>query len=355
MKALRWYAPRDIRLEEIPEPSPLPGEVKIQVKWCGICGTDIGAYLFGNVAIPTKKPHPMTGKLAPIILGHEFSGDVTGVGEGVSGIETGARVVVRPTFPCYSCYWCKKGHHIQCSSLATMGLAADGAFAGYVSVRADAVHPMPEGLSYEAASFCEPLAVCIHACNRARLEPGNTVAIVGAGPIGLLMLQTARAVGAGKIFVVEPLDSRRKLAQEMGATETLDPAKINPGKEIARLTDNRRADVVFECAGPAPAMMTAMQVCQRGGKIIAVGVAEKAYEFPFPELWLREQSVTASQGYVDDEFAAALEYLVDGRVKVEPMISAKIGLNDIIEKGFKELTGERRTDYVKILVSPLLQ
>lgn len=351
MKALRWYAKGDIRLEDIKEPSPGEGEVKVKVKWCGICGGDINAYEIGSPAIPTKKPHPRTGKMAPIVLGHEFSGDVAAVGSGVSHVKVGDRVTVRPTIVCYNCYWCKKGQTVQCSTLATIGLAGDGAFASYMVAPSDCIFPIPEKLSYEVASFCEPLAVCIHGCKRGGLKPGETAAIVGAGPIGLLQIQAAKAAGASKVFVIEPLANRRELAKKLGATEVFDPIKVDVGKEIGKLTNNLRADVVFECAGPPSAMMTGLKVCQRGGRIVQIGVFEKAYEFPFAEFWMREQTVTASQGYAD-EFPTAIDFLVDGRVRVEPMISAKMKLGDIIEKGFKELTSGRKADYIKILVSP---
>jgi len=189
MKALRWYGMGDIRLEEVPEPSPGDGDVKIKVTWCGVCGGDVNSYELGSTTIPTKRPHPRTGKIAPITLGHEFSGDVAEIGKGVRDINVGDKVVIRPTLVCYKCYWCKKAQYVQCSTLATIGLAADGGFAPYVIVPSDCVYRIPDKLSYEVASFCEPLAVCLHACKRGGLNSGDTAAIIGAGPIGLLTLK----------------------------------------------------------------------------------------------------------------------------------------------------------------------
>ena len=137
MKALRWHAQRDIRLDEVPEPSPGPGEVKLKIKWCGICGSDIHEYESGPLLVPAKRPHPQTKKMAPITLGHEFSAEVVEIGAGVSGFNVGERVVIRPTMPCYNCYWCKRGQHIQCTTMGTMGGAADGGFAPYVVARSD--------------------------------------------------------------------------------------------------------------------------------------------------------------------------------------------------------------------------
>lgn len=351
MKALKWYGQKDIRIEEVPEPSLSPGWVKIKVKWCSICGTDIHEYEAGPLLIPAKRPHPMTGKTAPIILGHECSGDVVEVGSDVTGFNVGDRVTVRPTMPCYNCYFCRRGQHIQCTTLGTLGAAADGAFATYLVARSDSIYRIPDELDYESAAFCEPLACCIHGCKRGGVKPGDNVAIIGAGPIGLLTLQVTRNAGASKVFVIEPLANRRKVALELGATEAFDPTEVNAGKEIAKATDGIRADIAFECAGPPEAMLTALAVSARGGKIVEIGQMVEPCEFPFSMLWFQEKTIITSQGYVD-EFPASIAFLADGRVNAEPLITAKIRLDDIIEKGFKELAGEQRLKYLKILVSP---
>ena len=351
MKALRWHAQGDIRLDEVPEPIPGKGEVKIRVKYCGICGSDIHEYEAGPLLVPVPKPHPRTGKQAPVTLGHEFSGEVVEVGTGVSDIEVGERVAVRPTMPCYSCYWCQRGKYIQCTSLATIGYAWDGAFATYAVVPADTVYRLPDGLDYAAAALCEPLAVALHGCKRGGLETEDRVAVIGAGPIGLLTIQAAKAAGAGQVFVVEPLASRRETALSLGATEALDPGEVDVYKEISRLTDRLRVDIVFECAGPSVAMLAALRVCGRGGKIVEMGQMLESCSFPFQTLWFREQMIIASQGYVD-EFPQAVALLASGQVRAEPLITARIKLADIIERGFKELTGEEKLKHLKILVSP---
>ena len=181
MKALRLYGGKDVRLENIPEPEPGPEDIKIKVKWCGICGSDVHEYEMGPFLVPVKKPHPRTGKLAPIVGGHEFSGEVVKVGGNVKNINIGDRVTVRPTLPCYKCYYCKQGRHIQCVILGTIGGAADGAFAEYMVAPFDNVYKLPDSLSYEAAAFAEPLACAVHAVNRSRMRLGDAVAIIGAG------------------------------------------------------------------------------------------------------------------------------------------------------------------------------
>lgn len=351
MKALRWHGRGDIRLEDVPEPSAGAGEVKVKVKWCCLCGTDLHEYEAGPVLIPAKRPHPRTGKMAPVTLGHEFSGDVVQVGGGVVGINVGDRVTVRPTMPCYHCYYCKKGQHIQCTTLAAVGAAADGGFAEYVVVPADNIYLLPQAVSYEAAAFTEPLSSCIHGVRRGGLKVGDTAAIVGAGPIGLLTLQVAKAAGASKLFVVEPITKRRDVAKQLGATEGFDPREGDVGKSIGNLTDGIRADIAFECAGPPAAMLTALRVSGRGGKIVEIGVMMENCDFPFNTLWMHEKTIITSQGYTD-EFPTALSLLADGRVRTEPLVTARIKLDDIIEKGFKELLSERRNEYIKVLVTP---
>lgn len=352
MKALRFYGGKDVRLDDIPEPDPGPEEVKIKVKWCGICGSELHEYELGPLLIPVKRPHPRTGKIAPITGGHEFSGQVVKVGSGVTNINVGDRVTVRPTMPCYNCYYCKQGKHIQCVILGSIGGAADGAFAEYVVAPTDNVYKLPDEVTYEAGAFVEPLASGVHAVSRSHMNLGDTVAIIGAGPIGLLTMQSAMAAGAGKVIVFEMLPRRIELAKSLGATAVINPKEVDPGKAIAELTGGLRADVAFECAGPCEAMLLAETVTGRGGTIVEVGQMIGTCNFPFLSLFMREKTIITSQGYVG-EFPAAISFLANGRVKCDPlMISAKIKLDDIMEKGIKELLSERKTKHCKILVSP---
>lgn len=351
MKALRWYAKKDIRLEDMAVPPVGPDQVKVKVKWCGICGSDIHEYQAGPFIIPTK-PHPMPGsKMPPIILGHEFSGVVTEVGANVKNTKVGERVAIRPTMPCYQCYWCKKGKHIQCSALGAMGGSYDGAFSEYSVIPSDCVYKMPDKLSFEDASLAEPLACAVHAVRRSGLRPGDSVAVIGAGPIGLLTMQVAKASGAASVYVVEVIEKRSKIALELGAEAVFNPTKVDAGKEIAKATEGRRVDIAFECVGSPEAMMTALKASMKGGTILAMGMMEKSCDFPFLTLFLQEKTIIASQGYTD-EFPTAISYLADGRVNVAPLITAKIKLDDIIEKGFKVLTSDLKLDHFKIIVTP---
>jgi (R,R)-butanediol dehydrogenase/meso-butanediol dehydrogenase/diacetyl reductase len=352
MKALRWYGQKDVRIEDVPEPSPGAGEVKVKVKWCGICASDVHEYTSGPLFIPTKKPHPLTGRKAPIILGHEFSGEVVETGSQVKSISVGDKVAVRPTIPCYECHWCRSGRHILCARLATLGLGADGGFAEFVIAPEDCIYRLPGQVSYEIGTFCEPTAVAIHACRKAMVSPGDTTAVVGCGAIGLLVVQATRATGASTVYAIEPNARRRSLAEKLGATVTFDPDRMDAGREIAKLTDGLRVDVAFECAGVPAAMLTALSVTGRGGKIIEVGQMMEPCEFPFQRLFCHDKSIIASQGY-ENEFPTAISFLSESRVICEPLITVKIKLDNIIEQGIKVLTSERKGEHIRILVSPV--
>jgi (R,R)-butanediol dehydrogenase/meso-butanediol dehydrogenase/diacetyl reductase len=350
MKAAVWYAKEDIRIEDVPEPKAGPGQVKVKVKACGICGSDLHEYKSGPFIIPAR-PHPLTGRaLGPVILGHEFSAEVVELGEGVTSYKIGDRVTVNPLIYCGECHYCRQGLYIMCTKLGTAGFAWDGAFAEYGVFPEYGIHRLPDSVSDDAGTFVEPLAVALHAVNRAQMKVGATVAVVGAGPIGLLVMQAARAVGASQVFVIEPLKERREIAAKTGAAVVFDPTQGDVSKEIGALTEGLKADYAFDCVGNQAAFDTAVKVTGRRAVICVVGLSLKPIEVPFFRLWGHEKEIVFSSGYAD-EFPACISYLADGRVKVEELISAKIKLEDLVPKGIKELI-EGGNHYVKILVNP---
>jgi (R,R)-butanediol dehydrogenase/meso-butanediol dehydrogenase/diacetyl reductase len=313
MKAAVWHEKRDIRIEDMADPKPGTGQVKVRIKVCGICGSDLHEYKDGPFIIPSR-PHPLTKRQGgPVILGHEFSAEITEVGERVSRFRPGDRVVVNPLIYCGECHYCKRGQHIMCTRLGTYGFAADGAFAEYGIFHEYSLFRLPDSVTDDMGAFVEPLAVAVHAVKRSRLKVGASVAIVGAGPIGLLVMQACRAAGAG-------------------------------------LTDGLRADTAFDCVGNQSAFDTALKVTGRRGVTCVVGLALKPIQVPFIRLWGHEKELTFSSGY-EDEFPAAISYLADGRVKVEELISERIQLEDLVEKGITRLLQEG-DKYIKILVYP---
>lgn len=353
MKALRMYGKRDLRLDDVPEPEAGPGEVKLEVHFCGICGSDLHDYVDGPTLLPVNKPHPQTGKLAPVTAGHEFSARVVALGAGVSGFAPGDRVAVRPTLPCYKCRYCREGRYIQCTVLAAIGAAADGAFARYVTVREDCLCPLPDQVSSEAGAYAEPLACAVRAVRRSGLEPGASVALIGAGPIGLLTMQVAFACGAHAVHVFETVPGRRELALSLGATSAHDPRENSPARTIAALTRGQRADLVFECAGSCEAMTLADALGARGTTIVEMGVQREPCRFDFFSLFFREKTIVTSQGYTNTEFETAVGFLASGKVRVHPFLtSAIVPLDQAIARGFEELIGPRRTEHCKVLITP---
>ena len=350
MKAAVWYGKKDVRVEDVPEPpAPGPGEVKIKVHQTGICGSDLHEYDVGPIFIPTEENHPLTGKKAPLILGHEFSGEIVEIGEGVKNVKVGDRIAPDAAQHCGECYMCKVNRYSLCEKLAFTGLMADGAFAEYVNVPAYTCFKLLPELSNEAGALVEPIAVGIHAIRQGKVLEGDTVAVVGAGTIGLVTIQAARAAGAKKVFSIEIAKDRKKFANELGAI-VLDPKETDVAAEIQDQTDGQGVDVAIECIGKAETVNTCIQCAKRGGKIVVVGIFEKPGEINYNDLVFQEKEVVGSLAYCG-EFDTAIALLADGRIKAEPLITGKIKLNEIIEKGFEELLTNRESN-IKILVAP---
>lgn len=350
MKAAVWHKKEDIRIEVVADPRPSLGQVKVKIKVCGICGSDLHEYKRGPVIIPTR-PHPLTRRSnGPMILGHEFTGEVAEVGEGVNEFKPGDRVTSSSLIYCGKCHYCRIGQFGGCTKLAVVGFSWDGAFADYGIFPEYALFKLPDSVTDDMGALVEPLAVAIHAVKRSRMKIGACVAVVGAGPIGLLVMQACRAAGAGQVFVIEPREKRREIATRTGATAVLDPTRTDIGKEIAGLTGGRRADRGFDCVGTQDSFDAAAKVTGRRAVICVVGVATKPIEVPFGRLLTHEKELTFSNGY-EDEFPTAINYLSDGRVNVERIISAHIKLDDLVEKGMKGLI-EHADQHLKVLVTP---
>jgi (R,R)-butanediol dehydrogenase/meso-butanediol dehydrogenase/diacetyl reductase len=350
MKAAVWYAKGDVRIEHVPEPSPGVGQVKVRIKACGICGSDLHEYREGPFIIPSR-PHPLTSRQGgPVILGHEFSAEVVEAGAKVATFKPGDRVTMNALILCGECPYCRRGAYNMCLKLGSTGFAADGGFAEFAVLPGYSLHHLPASVSDDKGAFAEPLAVAIRAVKRSRMQIGDVAVVVGAGPIGLLVLQVCRAVGASRVFVVEPMKARRELASKLGAAAVVDPLACDPGKAVSDLTAGLRAEVAFDCVGNQSAFDTAIKVTGRRGIICVAGLSLKPVQVPFMRLWGHEKEVTFSSGY-ENEFPAAIGLLADGRVDVESLISARIELADLVEKGFGPLINDADR-YVKILVYP---
>jgi (R,R)-butanediol dehydrogenase/meso-butanediol dehydrogenase/diacetyl reductase len=352
MKAAVWHGRRDIRVEEVPEPSSPPhGQVKVEIAACGICGTDLHEYLGGPVYIPWTTPHPLTGVKAPVILGHETVGRVVEVGSGVGRVKVGDRVALCPIIGCLECQWCKSGLMGLCPRSAYLGSSwHGGAFSRYVNVYDFMCYQLPREVSDDTTALVEPFAATVRAVGQANLRPGESIAIIGGGPIGLMALQAAKIAGAGRVIVFEPSPGRRQLAHECGAAVTIDPLTQDPLEAIREVTDGAGADVVIECVGLAATGVLAGRVARRKGRVVVMGVYEKPAPFDYTDLVFGEKTVMGSMGGYG-VFDEAIKMIADGRFNGRPIVTARILLSDIVTAGFETLINNKDA-HAKILVSP---
>jgi (R,R)-butanediol dehydrogenase/meso-butanediol dehydrogenase/diacetyl reductase len=353
MKAAVWHARNDIRVEETPEPgAPGPGEVIIRVGACGICGTDLEEYRAGPLFIPVDTPNPLTGRKAPLILGHEFAGEVVEVGRGVTAFKAGDRIAPDVLITCGECYWCCRHQPVLCDKLAALGLMGDGGLAEYCKLPVSMAVRMPDGLSFDHAALAEPLAVAVRAVRRGRLLAGETVAVFGGGTIGLLCLQVARAAGAGDVFVVEPLPNRRALALELGAGAVVNPLTTDPITTLREWTRGIGPDLVLEASGATPVTPVAIESARKGGRIVLVGLPVAPATFNFFHLVATEKEILGSLSHVyDEDYYTAIRWLGDGRVLAEPLISARVPLNNLVKDGLERLE-QRPAETLKVIIHP---
>lgn len=355
MRAAVYHGQRDVRVEDVEPRSVGPNDVAIEVAYCGICGSDVHEYAAGPIAIPEQEPHPLTDETLPLTLGHEFSGTVRDVGDAVDDIAVGNRVTVNPAIWCGDCRFCQEGNYHRCVSGGSIGLAGwGGGLAERAVVPASQVVPVPDDVGLDYAALAEPYAVALHAVRRSSLQSGDDCVVFGAGPIGLGIAQTSRLAGARRVYVSEPQDGRRAVADELGM-EAIDPTDVDPVRWVSSRTDGG-ADVAYEAAGVEPALEAALRTTIRGGEVLLVSVFEEAATIQPNYLMMAERSIVGSIAYrtgpraAEYEFAAVLEAVADGRLDPEPLVTKRIDLDDVVEDGFEALTNP--DEQVKILVSP---
>jgi len=332
---------RNLKLDSVPRPEYSADEVLIKVHSTGICGTDIHIYR-GEWKTNT-----------PIILGHEFSGVIADVGHDVKeDLQVGDPVVVEPNILCGTCYFCHMSErNYFCENLKAVGVTIDGAFAEYVKVKAENVYKVPKKLSLDEAALVEPLACCVRGIDQAGIKTGDTVAIIGAGPVGLILLQLAKQSGASVTIQTDIEETRLKLAKDLGADYTVCVSKEDPVEAIKNLTDGYGVDVAIEAVGSTKAITQAMKVTRRGGRLNIFGVA------PQDEVWnvkpfdLYDKELTITTSYRSPfTFQRAVKIASSGTVKLRPLVSHIFKLKEI-QSAFgvaeKKLEGA-----IKVLVKP---
>jgi (R,R)-butanediol dehydrogenase/meso-butanediol dehydrogenase/diacetyl reductase len=349
VRALRFHAARDLRIDDVPEPSePGEGEVVVRVATCGICGTDLHEYVAGPIVTPVE-PHPLTGARNPQILGHEFAGDVVGVGRGVTRVSEGERVAIMPLAYCGTCAYCRRGLQHLCATMACVGLShAWGGMAELATVADYQVVPLPDSVSYHQAALIEPTAVAAYGVERAGVAPGNRVLVTGAGPIGALAALCARAAGASAVYISEPNPARRQRAEALGVATVLDPTSVDVPAFLREESDGLGVDVSIECSGHPNGFAAAINSLRRRGTLAQTGlfVGEATVE---PMLWaLNDLTIVGTWCYWVYDFDRIAAQIAAGDLPVERVVTSEVDLDGAPDAFARLASGA--ADEIKVLV-----
>jgi len=338
MRALVFVGPGEMAVLERPDRHPGPGEVVVAVRASGICGSDVHGYL------------GLTGRRQPgTVMGHEAAGAVLEIGAEVGAVRVGDRVALRSILPCGQCELCRGGRSNVCEARRGLGMQFDGAYAERMVVPEELAVRLPDALPFDQAALVEPLAVALHAVAITPIEPAADVAIVGAGPIGLLTLLAVRLRGAGSIAVTDRSSHRLAMARSLGADLAIDVATADPVAAIRRMTAGRGADVVFEAVGISATVAQSLAVARTGGQVTWIGNSAPTVELPMQDMVTRELTLRGSYAFAD-EFDAAIELLATGRIDVRPLIELIAPLDDA--PGLFGHLGAGTLDAVKVLLRP---
>lgn len=346
MKAVRFHRAKDLRLEEVEKPTVGPNEFLLRVKAATICATDIRIYTYSDPRVKF-----------PRILGHEFAGDIEEVGVNLTKyFEVGMRVVVNPNMYCGRCWYCINGRHELCDSRYALGIDVDGAFAEYLKVPPEAFYTggvceLPDNLSYEEGALVEPLSACFHGQDFAQTRIGDIVAVIGAGPIGLMHVILAKAMGASKIIISEVDDERLKEAANFGADYLINPLKEDLASKVNELTDRHGADVVIVAVGSPVTQQQALSIAAKGGRINFFGglpTGKETVPLNTNLIHYKEIFVFGTSSQSNYDFRKTLELMSTGLLNVKRLITHRFSLYDV-PKAFETASSKSG---LKVCVNP---
>ena len=327
MKALVLTDIGKLELLEKPVPAPVGDEVLVRVKACGICGTDL--HIFHGDEGSAKSP-------LPIVLGHEFSGEVAAAGPLVKNVRIGDHIAVDPNCACGQCYYCRLGKPHYCSDMLCYGTVLDGAFAEYCLVKEKVCYLLPDNLDYFSGAMVEPVACCLHGIDLCGIAPGHSVLIIGCGPIGQIMVQLAKTAGAARIAVFEPVAAKREAALRGGAAVALDPARHDDAAAAAvALRELGFTDInaVIECVGNTRTMRRAIDLASPAATVMLFGLSSPRDELsinPFNDLFRKELKLTAS--FINPQTCSrSIALMSEGRLSVDSIITDKLPVERAIE------------------------
>ncbi|OJJ52811.1 hypothetical protein ASPSYDRAFT_213373 [Aspergillus sydowii CBS 593.65] len=368
--ALQFHGPKDVRLEQVPAAVCRPDEVRVQIAYCGICGSDIHEYLGGPIFSPAKgEANQYTGQRLPVTLGHEMSGTVVELGSSVSEsdpkLRVGTRVAVNPALndrhhgvdPCTAC---KLALPNICKRYTSHGFSAPGGgLASEIVVKHYSCIPLPDSVSLKVGALMEPLAVAWHCVRISGFQKGQTALITGAGPIGLAILMVLRVWEAKTVVISEVTASRKQMARDFGADLVVDPTESDTPKggvdpvvaaaQAAVQADG--VDVTFECTGLQTTLDTAIAGTRPGGTVFNIAIHEKPLMVNLNDLTLGERRLTGGICYTEEDFRGLIAALEAGKLEAEKLITSVVDLDDVIKKGLLELI-HNKAAHVKILVKP---
>jgi len=314
MKAVKWFASRDLRLVDVDKPVPKPHEALVRVESVGICGSDLHYYEHGRIA--------NTCITEPLILGHEYAGTVMDVGAEADRSLVGKRVAVEPGIPCLNCEWCRRGQSNVCLNMFFPGgPGCDGALCEYTTVHAGFCFPVPDLLTWGEAVMIEPLAVAVHAVELANLQTGETVAVLGLGPIGLLTAQVGKFGGAGYVFGTDLQDYRVDAGTRNGVDYAFNAITMDTVDGILRETDGRGVDVAFDMARSSETLSLAFKVVRPGGRCVLAGISGQEHD-PIPVTVARRKELNVQWcRRSKDNYPAAISLVESGKIEVRSLVT----------------------------------
>lgn len=320
MKAAVFYNKHDLRVEERPMPVPAPDGVLLRVKACGICGTDLHIFHGDEGAAATP---PGT------VLGHEFAGEIVECGPLVSSFRPGDRVCVDPNKLCGACDFCRAGAGHFCDNMIGIGTTVDGGFAEYCAVPASQLFRVPDHVPFTSAAFSEPTACCLHGMDLCEFKQGDTVAVIGGGPIGMIMLGLAKLRGAGTLILIEPVEEKRALAKKRGADLCIDPFAGDVAAQLSGMNVGNIACVI-ECVGKPATMEQAIEIAGKNSTVMLFGLTRPADEISVKPFSLFKKEITLRASFINPYTQQrAVNLIAGGRLDVETLIHRTAALDDL--------------------------
>ncbi len=340
MKAAVLHAVGDIRYEDAPKPEIAENEILLRVKACGVCGTDVH-FFHGEWAVDM-----------PLIPGHEFSGEIAEVGKDVSTVSVGDRVSVDPNVVCGVCKNCRRTERSYlCSNISAIGVDVNGAFAEYVKAPEEVVYRLPAQVGFEVGAMTEPVGCAIRGFDNTRTDLGDTVVIIGTGPMGLILTQMALLRGAAKVVAIELIEERRRMAEKLGAHRTINPAEEDVGKAVEEETEGNGPEVVFEAVGSARTIELALDLAGRGARVNLFGVAPQSDVIKVRPFMLYDKELEISASYRNPfTFDRSIQLLASGRMDVKSIITHRFPLEQI-QDAFKTFE-TKKNEAFKIVINP---